>query len=181
MGFSINFSQHGKIQQNPAQGENLGNWQLYFSHSMDNFFPSNSHSMVHFIMPETHGFSHEFYIIRENVTKPIILGGPGKLVPIIFPYYGCFFSYSIPILWYTSLRGKYMDFPISFPQQEKMQQIPLYVEDQGSYVSHSTGAFFALDSHLMALFIRWEICWFFNQFSIAWQNSAKGIKWAEPG
>ena len=34
MGFLINFPQHGKMQQNPLHGENLGSWYSYFSHSM---------------------------------------------------------------------------------------------------------------------------------------------------
>ena len=28
---------------------------------------------------------------QENPTKPIVCGEPGKLVPILFPQYGCFF------------------------------------------------------------------------------------------
>ena len=47
--------------------------------------------------------------------------------------------------------------------------------------SYSTGAFFPLDSHPMVLFITWEMYGFSNQFPIAWENSAKTIKWAKLG
>ena len=100
---------------------------------------------------------------------------------LIFPIVWVFFSYSIIILQHTSLHGKYMGFPISFPQHEKMQQNPLYVEDLASYLSHSMGAFFPLDSHTMILFITWEMYGFFNQFPIAWENPAKTVEWAKPG
>ena len=58
------------MQQNPSYGENLGNWYLYFSHSMSTFFPSDSHPMVYFIIWEIHVFSHQFPIAWE---KPEII------------------------------------------------------------------------------------------------------------
>ena len=74
-----------KCNKTHRMGENLGNWQSYFSHSMGTFFPSDSYPMVYFIIWEMHGFSHQFPIARKNPTKPIIWGGPGKLVLILFP------------------------------------------------------------------------------------------------
>ena len=38
MYFLINFLYYGKKQPNPSNGESLGNWYLYFSHSMGAFF-----------------------------------------------------------------------------------------------------------------------------------------------
>ena len=58
MGFPINFTQYGKMQQNSSYGENLGNWCSYFSHIMGAFFPLDSHFMVYFITWEMHVFSH---------------------------------------------------------------------------------------------------------------------------
>ena len=92
MGFPINFPQYEKMQQNPWYGESLGNWYSYFSDSMGDFFPLDSHSIAYFVIWEMHGFPHQFLIVRENASKPFVLGEPGKLVLIIFPYYGRFFS-----------------------------------------------------------------------------------------
>ena len=124
MGFPVNFSQYGKMQQNPSYRVNLGNQYSYFSHCMG-----------------------------------------------IFPH-------TIPILWYTSLNGKYMDLPINFPQHRKMSQNPLYGENLGnccSYFPHSMGAFFPLDSHFMVYFITWEM--HFMVYVITWEKTAKLIEW----
>ena len=63
---------------------------------MGAFFPLDSHSMIYFIIWEMHGFPHQFLIVRENATKRIVLGEPGKLVLILFPYYGRIFSIRFP-------------------------------------------------------------------------------------
>ena len=81
MDFPINFSQHGKMQQNPWYGESLGNWYSYFSHCMGAFFPLDSHFMVYFITWEMHVFSHQLPITWEKTTKPIKWAKPGILVP----------------------------------------------------------------------------------------------------
>ena len=88
MGFPINFSQYGKMKQNPWYGESLGNRQSYFSHSMGVFFPSNSHPVVYFSIWEMHGFPHQFLIVCENATKSFVWGEPGKLLLMLFPQYG---------------------------------------------------------------------------------------------
>ena len=85
MGFPINFTQYGKMEQNPWYGESLGNRQSYFSHSMGVFFPSNSHPMVYFSIWEIHGFPHQFLIVCENATKSFVWGEPGKLLLMLFP------------------------------------------------------------------------------------------------
>ena len=63
---------------------------------MGSFFPSDSHPMVYFIIWEMHGFSHQFPIVWENATKPIVWGKPGKLVIILFPQYGYLFPFRFP-------------------------------------------------------------------------------------
>ena len=85
MGFSINFPLCAKMQQNPWYGEILWNWYSYFFHSMGAFLPSDSHPMVYFIIWETHGFRHQFLIVRENATKSTVWGETGKLILILFP------------------------------------------------------------------------------------------------
>ena len=71
--------------QNPSNEVNLGNWYSYFFHSMGDFFPSDSHPTVYFIIWEMHGFSHQVLIVRENATKPFEWGEPGKLGLTLFP------------------------------------------------------------------------------------------------
>ena len=44
-----------------------------------------SHPIIYLIIWEMHGFSHQFPIVRENATKPIVWRKPGKLVIILFP------------------------------------------------------------------------------------------------
>ena len=135
------------------------------------------------LTPLSPSLDHQFPILRENATKPIVWGKPGKLVIIFFPKVWILISHTIPILWYTSLYGKCKGFSINFPKLEKIQQNSLYGKDLGNcylYFSHSMGAFFPLDSHPMILFITWEMYGFSNQFPIAWENSAKTIKWAKP-
>ena len=39
---------------------------------------------------------HQFPILRENATKPIVWGKPGKLVIILFPKYGYFYPIRFP-------------------------------------------------------------------------------------
>ena len=108
MGFLINFLKHGKRQENPSNGvkhgklvprkilqnpayvENLGNQYLYFSHSIGDFFPLDSHPIVCFIICEIHGFPHQFPIAWKNAAKSIEF--PGKLVPIFSPLYEYFCS-----------------------------------------------------------------------------------------
>ena len=96
MGFPINSPQYGKMQQNPWYGDTLGNRYSYFSHSMDAFFPLDSHFMVYFIICEIHGFSHQFPVAWENAVKSIALVEPRKLIPIFSLTYGYFSSIRFP-------------------------------------------------------------------------------------
>ena len=83
-------------EQKPLHGVNLRNWYSYFSHSMGAFCPNDSYPTVYFIICEIHGFFHQFPIVQENATKLIVWGEPGKLVLILFPYCGRFFSIRFP-------------------------------------------------------------------------------------
>ena len=81
----------GNILQNALYVEILENWYSYFSHTMDAFFPLDSHSIVHFTC-EIHGFPHQFPIAWKNAVKSIELGERRKLVPIFSLIYGYFSS-----------------------------------------------------------------------------------------
>ena len=61
-----------------------GNWYSYFSHSMGDLSPYDSHPKVYFIIWEMHGFPHQFPIVQENATKLMVCGEPGKLVLILW-------------------------------------------------------------------------------------------------
>ena len=74
----------GKCNKTHLWGES-GKLVIILSYSMGTFFPFDSHPMVYFIIWEMHGFSHQFPIVQENATKPIVWGKPGKLVIILFP------------------------------------------------------------------------------------------------
>ena len=100
------------MQQNPWYGKSLGNWYSYFSHSMGAFFPLDSHPMVCFIIWEMHRFPHKFYIVRENARKLIVWGEPGKLVLILFPYYGSIFSIRFPFYGILHHVGNTCVFPL---------------------------------------------------------------------
>ena len=164
IGFPINFPQYGKMQQNSWCREILGNWYSLFSHSMGAFFPLDSHSMVYLIIWEIHGFPYQFFIVREDATKLIVWGEPGKLVLIIFPYYGRIFSIRFPFYSILHHMGNACVFSlishnlgkdskaISWGNFGKLvpgniQQNPVYVENLGnrySYFSHCMGAFFPI-------------------------------------
>ena len=99
----------GNILQNTLYVENLENWYSYFSHSMGTFFQLDSHSVVHFIICEVHGFSHQFPTVWENAVKSIELGESTKLVPIFSLTYGYFSSIRFP--FYGICMGNAWFFP----------------------------------------------------------------------
>ena len=90
-GFPHQFLIVRKMKQNPLYGVNLGNWYSYFSHSMGDFSTYDSHPTIYFIIWEMHGCPHQFPIVQENATKFIVWRENGKLMLILFPYYGHFF------------------------------------------------------------------------------------------
>ena len=66
------------MQQNPSDEVNLGNWYSYFSQSMGDFSPCDSHPTVYSIIWEMHGLPHQFPIVQENATKLIVGENLGK-------------------------------------------------------------------------------------------------------
>ena len=50
-----------------------------------------------------------------------------------------------------------------------------------SYLPHNMGALFSLASRTMVYFITWEMHWLPHQFPIAWEKTAKPIKWGKSG
>ena len=63
---------------------------------MGAYFPSDSHPMVYFIIWEMHGFPHKFPTVWENAKNTMVWGKSGKLIPILFPQYGCFSPIRFP-------------------------------------------------------------------------------------
>ena len=136
------------------------------SHDMGNawVFPSISHSMGK--CNKTH---HE--------------GETWEIGTHTFPIVWVIFSYSVPILWYTYFMGNAW-FSHQFPIEQKNPTKPIVWKGPGKLVLvlfTQYGHFFLLDSLPMVLYITWQMCGFSNQFPIAWENSAKTIKWAKPG
>ena len=132
------------MQQNPSYGEKLENWHSYFSHSICTVFPSNSHPMVYFIACEMHGFPHQFSIARENATKPIAWGEHWKLLLVLFPYYGCFFSIMPHTMVYVitwEMHGFSHQFPIAWKNQQNSSN-GASLGNESLYFFHSLDAFF---------------------------------------
>ena len=80
--------------------------------------------------------------------------------------------------------GKYLCFPINFPQYRKMQQNPWYGKSLGnwySYFSHSMGVFFPSDSHSMVYFSIWEMHGFSHRLPTVWENATKPMVWGSLG
>ena len=48
---------------------------------------SHKKKLTNVIIWEMHEFPHQFPILRENATTPIVWSEPGKLILILFPYY----------------------------------------------------------------------------------------------
>ena len=52
---------------------------------------SHRKKLTDIIIWEVHGFPHKFPTVRENAIKPMVWRKSGKLILILFPYYGWFF------------------------------------------------------------------------------------------
>ena len=168
MGFPINFPSMGKCNKTRRMGRT---WEVG-THTVlivwVFFSPSNSHPMVYFIIWEMHGFSHQFPIVQENATKPIIWGGPGKLVLTIFPWYGCFCPIWFPSCGILHYMGNAWVFPSISHSTGKCTKTQRKAWEIGnSYFSHSMGAFLQPDSHHVIYFITWEMLRFHHQSSVS--------------
>ena len=74
------------------KSRSLGYSYSYFSQSMGDSFPSDSYPMAYFIPWKMLRSSHQYPISWGKAIKPILYEEPRKLVPIVFPRYGCFCS-----------------------------------------------------------------------------------------
>ena len=82
MGFPINFPWYKKMQQNHSNGENLGNWYSYFSHSMVAFLLLDSYHFINFILWEMNGFLINFPPHWKRQQNPL----NGESLRNWFPY-----------------------------------------------------------------------------------------------
>ena len=90
MGFPLNFE---KMQQNLSYGYNLANWYSYYSHSMDDFSPLDSHAMVYSIIWEMHGISLQFPRAWKKEAKTINWEKPWEINSRTSPIVWVLFSY----------------------------------------------------------------------------------------
>ena len=75
MGNAWVFHQFPIVRENetkPIVWGKPGKLVIRLFHSMGTFFPLDPDPMVYFIIWEIRGFSHQFPIVRENATKPIL-------------------------------------------------------------------------------------------------------------
>ena len=125
---------------------------IYFSLSMGAFPPLDSHPMAYFIIWEMLGFPHQLPTLRENATKLIVWGEPGKLVLIFFPWYGCFF----PI--------RFSSYGILHHMGNKWVSLSIF-HSTGKYnKTHRMDAVFPLDSHLWYALWHGKCMCFLNNF-----------------
>ena len=141
---------------------------------------------------EIHGFSHQFPIVWENATKPIVQGEIGTHT----------FPHEIPMLQYTSSHWKCIAFLINFPQRRKRHENPSNGKSLGNwlpgksyknssyveklrkwylYFSHNTGAFFPLYFYLMVYLITQKMHGFSHQFSKVSEKTANPIEYGKSG
>ena len=154
--------------------------------------PSNSNRMVCFITKEMQRSPYQYPIGWEKTTKPILWEEHGKLVSILFPKYGwfcgippdsypmvCFITWKIyrSFHQYVIARKNVANTPIEENLENCHTSCGKSVENWYPYFSQSIGGSLPSDDHPVICFIAWEMHDFFNQFFIAWENSAKSIPW----
>ena len=161
----------------------LGHRYSYFSLSMGAFFSTGSHPMIYFRIWEMHGFSHKFPTIQENATKPMAWGKSGKLIPIHFPQYECFFP--IRLLFYGILHhmgNVWVSPSISHSTGKCNKTLRMdELENWYSHFSHSMGDFSPYNFHPTVYFIIQEMHGCPREFLIVWENATKPFEWGEPG
>ena len=148
------------MQQNPSDKVNLGNWYSYFSQSMGDFSPYDSHPTVYSIIWGNAWTSSSISHSTGKCNKTHRRGEPGKLVLILFPYYGHFSS--IRFRFYGILHHK---------GNGKRQPNPSNGESLRNWfpeISYKT--------HCM--WRTWETGT--HTFPIAWENAVKSIELGEP-
>ena len=123
-GFPSKTPQYGKMQQNPWNGESLGNKYSYFFHSMGAFFSFrlSSYGIRHHM-----GNAWFFPLISYSTgkcNKTDRMGRTWEIGTHTFPIGWVLSSHYIPILWYTSSYGKCICFLINFSWNGKRQSNP---------------------------------------------------------
>ena len=113
-GFPSKTPQYGKMQQNPWNGESLGNKYSYFFRSMGAFFSFrlSSYGTRHHM-----GNAWFFPLISYSTgkcNKTDRMGRTWEIGTHTFPIGWVLSSHYSPILWYTSSYGKCICFLISF-------------------------------------------------------------------
>ena len=113
-GFPSKTPQYGKMQQNPWNGESLGNKYSCFFHSMGAFFSFrlSSYGTRHHM-----GNAWFFPLISYSTgkcNKTDRMGRTWEIGTHTFPIGWVLSSHYIPILWYTSSYGKCICFLINF-------------------------------------------------------------------
>ena len=197
-GFLINFSQYEKIQQYPFYGVTVE-------------IGTHTFPIVWVIFPYTipilrytssygkcMGFPINFPQYRKMQQNSWY--EPGKLVLILFSYYGRFFSIRFPfydILHHMknacvfSLLSHNMEKDSQTYRMEKVWEIgsrkyptkPIVCGEPGKLVLIPFpwyGCFLSLDSYSVVYFIIREMFGFPRQFPIGWENAVKSIELGEP-
>ena len=146
---------------------------------MGAFVPPDFYPTVCFIIWKIHRSSHQYPMPLEKKTKPILWEEPRKLVPILLPKCGCFFSIrflSHGILHHMENTRGFPSISHSIGKHSKMHPVGTAWK-LVSKLSQSMGGFLPLDSHPVVSFMAWKMHDFFNQFLLAWENAAKPTPW----
>ena len=104
IGFSINFPERGKMQQNSLRREKLGNWYSYVSHSMDGFF----HQISILLYTSSYGKCMGFLISFSQ-------HGKRQQNPPNMERLRSWFPYSFHSMGIFSIKFSSFVFPIIFP------------------------------------------------------------------
>ena len=89
--------------------------------------------MVYFSIWEMYVFPHKFLTAQENATKPMVWGKSGKLILILFPYYGAFFPFNSHPMVYFSI-WEIHGFPHKFPTLRENETKPMVSGKSGKLI-----------------------------------------------
>ena len=117
----------------------------------------------------------------EIPTKSIVCGEPGKLILILFSWYGCFFpirftsSGILYDMWNTWVSPSISH---SLTKCNEIFQMGIAWEVGTHFLPQSVGTFLPSDSYLWYILINGKHTAFSHQFLIARENAAKSTLWA---
>ena len=165
MGFTNNYPQHGKMQQNPSYEESLGNGTHIFA--CYGYFSSSARLPI----KTSKHFPATFYNLNEQIIychrfisfwRESLSTWPQHIMDNLKH------RKKLPTLITQEIHG----FPTNFPQRKKMQQWG-DCWNWYSYFSYSMCAFFPNESHPIVYFITLDIQGYSYQFLISWKDAAK--------